>query len=214
MRGFGWSASWGLRVNYPRRQQYRRLSRAGRSALASVAAVFLGLLLVRVGFGLPGGLLLGAAFVIGLRARHWLALAGRSRVGARSEDEVRRTLAPLQEHGWRLRHGLRWQGDGDIDSVAIAPTDLGFAIETKTRTYDRRHLGRVGAQATCLGRHRRRWCPRGALPVLCVVRATTAERYEHGVLVVSIDRLVPVLCEIANENKGGQSERLVGSSVL
>jgi hypothetical protein len=115
-------------LNYPRRQKYRRLSRAGWAALASVAAAFLGLLLVRVGFGLPGGLLLGAAVVLGLRARHWLSLAGRSRVGARSEDEARRTLAPLREHGWRVRHGLRWQGDGDIDSVAIAPTGLGFVI--------------------------------------------------------------------------------------
>jgi hypothetical protein len=176
-------------LNYPRRQQYRRLSHAGTAALASVAAALLGLLLASIGFDLLGGLLLGAAVVFGLRARHWLSLAGGSRVGARSEDEARRTLAPLREHGWRVRHGLRWQGDGDICSVAIAPTGLGFAIETKTRTYDERHLGRLGEQARWLGRRRRRLCPRGALPVLCVVRATGVERYEHGVLVVSIDRL-------------------------
>ena len=214
MRGSRWFRSGGPRLNYPRRQQYRRLSRAGRAALASVAAAFLGLLLVRACFGLPGGLLLGAAVVLGLRARHWLALAGRSRVGARSEDEVRRTLAPLQEHGWRLCRGLRWQGDGDIDSVAIAPTGLGFAIETKTRTYDGRHLGRVGEQASWLGRRRRRWCPRSVLPVLWVVRAGRVDRYEDGVLVVSIDRLVPVLCDVATEIEGGQPEHLVGASVL
>jgi Nuclease-related domain len=151
--------------------------------------------------------------MVGLRVRHWLSLAGRSRVGARSEDEVRRALDPLREHGWRLRHGLRWQGGGDIDSVAIAPSGVGFAIETKTRMYEERQLGRVAEQARWLGRRRRRWCRCGALPLFCVVRAGGLERYERGVLVVSIDRLVPVLCEVANE-MARQSERLDGLSVL
>ena len=64
-------------------------------------------------------------------ARHWLRLAGRSRVGARSEDEVRRVLAPLTAEGWRLRHSLPYRGRGDIDSVAIAPTGIAFAIERR-----------------------------------------------------------------------------------
>jgi Nuclease-related domain len=200
-------------MNYARRQQYRRLSRAGRLALAGLTVALLGMLLLSLGFALPGGLLLALAVTIGFRARSWLSLAGRSRVGARSEDEVRRALAPLERHGWRLRHGLHWQGGGDIDSVAIAPTGVGFAIETKTRMYDERHLGRVLEQARWLGRRRRRWCSGGAFPVLCVVRAWGVERYERGVLVVSIDRLVPVLCEVANE-MARQSERLDGLSVL
>ena len=77
------------------------------------------------------GILLVVALGFGLYARHGLSLAGRSGVGARSEDEVRRALAPLQADGWRLRHSLRWQGRGDIDSLAIAPSGVGFAIETK-----------------------------------------------------------------------------------
>jgi hypothetical protein len=60
---------------------------------------------------------------------------------------VQRTLAPLQAEGWRLRHSLPWQGRGDIDSVAIAPSGVAVAIETKTRTYDARHLDRVHEQA-------------------------------------------------------------------
>ena len=52
------------------------------------------------------GLLLVLAFGMGLYARHWLSLAERSRVGARSEDELRRTLAPLEPDGWQLRHSL------------------------------------------------------------------------------------------------------------
>ena len=126
-------------------------------------------------------------------ARHWFSLAGRSRVGARSEDAVQRALAPLQAEGWRLRHSLRWAGRGDIDSVAIAPSGIAIAIETKTRTYDRRHLARVREQAAWLARRRRRWARSGALAVLCLVRARGVERVEDDVLVVSIDRLTYVL---------------------
>lgn len=194
-------------MNYARGQQYRRLSRAGRVGLVSTTAVALGLLVVSAGAALPGVLLLAVAVRLGLRARHWLSLAGRSAVGARSENQARRALAPLREHGWRLRHGVRWDGVGDIDSVAIAPTGIAFAVETKTRTYDERQLGRVREQARWLGRRRRRWCRRGALPVLCVVRAAGVERFEHDVLVVSIDRLVPVLWEVASGVDGTELMR-------
>jgi Nuclease-related domain len=78
-----------------------------------------------------GGLLLLTAVGPDLYARHWLSLAGRSRVGARSEDDVHRALASLEAEGWRLRHSLPWQGRGDIDSLAISPTGIAVAIETK-----------------------------------------------------------------------------------
>jgi hypothetical protein len=102
-------------------------------------------------------------------------------------------LAPLQAEGWRLRHSLPWQGRGDIDSVAIAPTGVAVAVETKTRTYDERHLARVCEQAAWLSRRRRRWARNGALGVMCLVRARGVERVEHDVLVDSIDRLTHVL---------------------
>ena len=133
------------------------------------------------------------ALGLGFYSRHWFSLARRSRVGARSEDAVQRALAPLQAEGWRLRHSLPWQGRGDIDSVAIAPTGIAVAIETKTRTYDGRHLARVREQAAWLSRRRRRWARNGALGVMCLVRAQAVERVEHDVLVVSIDRLTHVL---------------------
>jgi hypothetical protein len=103
------------------------------AAMASGASVLLALALAVAGSGAVsvGGALLVLA--LGLYARHWLSLAARSRVGARSEDEVRRALAPLQSEGWRLRQSLPWRGRGDIDSLAIAPTGVAFAIETKTR---------------------------------------------------------------------------------
>ena len=53
-------------------------------------------------------LLLLTGFGLGLYARYWRALTHRSRVGARSEDEVQRALAPLQTEG---RGGkIRWPG--------------------------------------------------------------------------------------------------------
>jgi Holliday junction resolvase-like predicted endonuclease len=192
-------------VNYARRQQYRRLSHAGRAALAGVVAGLLGLGVASAGAAALGGLLLLMAVVLGLRARHWVSLARRSQVGAHSEDEVQRVLASLQAEGWRLRHSLRWQGQGDIDSVAIAPTGVAVAIETKTRTYDARHLARVREQAVWLARRRRRWARSGALGVMCLVRARGVERVEHDVLVVSVDRLVHVLRSAAGIRWGAPS---------
>ena len=179
--------------NYARRQQYRRLVHAGEATLAGVIAALLGLSILSAGAATLAGLLLLAAVGLGLDARHWLSLAGRSRVGARSEDEVQRALAPLEAEGWRLRHSLPWQGRGDIDSVAIAPVGIAVAIETKSRTYDGRHLARVREQAGWLSRRRRRWALNGALAVMCLVRVRGVERVEHDVLVVSIDRLTHVL---------------------
>ena len=197
-------------MNYARRQQYRRLSSAGKAALGSVVAGLLGLVVASAGAAALGGLLLLVAVGLGLHARHWLSLAGRSRVGACSEDEVQRALAPLQAEGWELRHSLGWQGRGDIDSVAIAPTGIAVAIETKTRTYDRRHIARVREQAAWLSRGRRRWARNGALGVMCLVRARGVERVEHEVLVVSVDRLVHVVRVAAGMRPGAPSSGYSG----
>ena len=158
------------------------------------------------------GAILVLAFGLALYARHWLSLARRSGVGARSEDEVRRRLRELEGEGWRLRHSLPWRGRGDIDSLAIAPTRVVFAIETKTRSYDDRHLARVREQAAWLSRRRRRWCRRGAVPVVCLVRPRGVERVEHGVLVISVDRLIPVLrrCGFSQRTAVTRRRRLFG----
>ena|SRR5947209_2322474 len=180
-------------MNYARRQQYRRLSRAASTALASAATLLLAFAAASAGAVSVAGVMLVLALGLGLYARHWLSLARRSGVGARSENAVRSRLTELDREGWRLRHSLQWRGRGDIDSVAIAPTGVAFAIETKTRSYDDRHLARVREQAVWLSRRRRRWFRRGALPVVCLVRARGVERVEQNVLVVSIDRLLPAL---------------------
>lgn len=102
----------GHRRNSVRRQQYRRLSRAAAATMASAAAMMLALAVASAGAVSAAGVLLVLALGFGLYARHWLSLARRSGVGARSEDEVRYALAPLQAEGWRLRHSLPWQAEG------------------------------------------------------------------------------------------------------
>jgi len=180
-------------VNYPRRQQYRRAGRAVTSATGAVIAIGLALVAVSLG-ALPIALILVlVAFALGAYARHWARLAARSRVGARSEEQVQRTLARLEAEGWRLRHSLPWQGRGDIDHVAIAPGGHAFAIETKARSYTADHLARTREMAAWLYARRRRWCRHGAIPVLCVVHAPGVEQLEIGVLVVSRERLVSAL---------------------
>ncbi|HKR98078.1 MAG TPA: hypothetical protein VJU79_01060, partial [Candidatus Dormibacteraeota bacterium] len=56
--------------------------------------------------------------------------------------------------------------------VAIAPRTVGlaFVIETKTRTYTADQLARTATRARWVASRRRRWCPRGAVSVLCVTR--------------------------------------------
>jgi hypothetical protein len=88
-----------------------------------------------------------------------------------------------------------------VRSVAVAPGGIGFAIETKTRNYEHRHLMLLREQAAWLSRRRRRWCRRGALPVVCIVRDRGVQRWEQGALVVSIDQPASTL----NNAAGGLS---------
>jgi hypothetical protein len=119
------------RLSYPRRQQRRRLRSAAASGVAGLAAGAFAAIAADVGAITVAGMLVLVMVGLLFRAHHLMRLAGRSRVGARSEDEVRRALAALEAEGWRLRHSLPYRGRGDIDSVAIAPTAIAFAIETK-----------------------------------------------------------------------------------
>ena len=182
-----------VRSSFPRRQQYRRLRRAAASGTTAIAAGVLAIIAVGSGAPALAGALALVMMGLVIDTRRWLRLAGRSRVGAHSEDTVRAALAALQEEGWRLRHSLPYRGHGDIDTLAIAPMGIAFVIETKTRTFHAHHLANTREMAAWLCRHRRRWCPAGALPVVCVVGARSLERVEDDVLIVSLDRLRPAL---------------------
>jgi Holliday junction resolvase-like predicted endonuclease len=179
--------------SYPRRQEYRRLRRVAARCVAGLVACIFAVIVASAGVWAGAGALLLVAAGLFVDARHWMRLAARSRIGAESEEEVRLALAALEQEGWRLRHSLAHGGRGDIDSVALAPTGIAFAIEVKTRSFERGHLAAVRAMAVWLYRRRRRWCRRGALPVLCVVRARAVERIDDGVLIVSVERLVGAL---------------------
>ena len=180
-------------LSFPRRQQGRRLRRAAARCAAAIVAGALAATAAGAGATAFAGLLVLVMGGLLLDARRWVRLAARSGVGARSEAQVRRVLGGLEADGWRLRHSLAWGGRGDIDSIAIAPNGIAYAIETKSGTFDERHLARARDTAAWLRRHRRRWCRVGAFPVLCVARARGLEAVEAGVLVVSLDRLVPAL---------------------
>jgi hypothetical protein len=182
-------------ISYPRRQVFQRLLRAAAASGAALTTALLAVLALAVGAGAVAGLLLLVAAGLVAYARHWVRLAGRSRVGAQSERQVHRALEPLETEGWRLRHSMSWHGRGDIDHVAITPRQAGFAfaIETKTKTYRREHIAHAAATARWLASRRRRWCPRAALGVLCLVQTRGVQRVEGDVLVVSIDLLAAAL---------------------
>jgi hypothetical protein len=184
-------------LNYARRQQYGRLAHAGAAATAAADALSLAVALASDGAVSLAVVLVLVALGFGFNTRHWLSLAGRSRIGACSEDIVRRVLRSLEAEGWRVRHALRWRGRGDVDSVAIAPPGIAFVIETKTTRHHPAHLARVREQAAWLSRRRRRWCRLGAVPVLCVVRARGLWQWQDGVLVLSLDQLTRTLREAA-----------------
>ena len=66
-------------------------------------------------------------------------------------------------------------------------------IEIKSRSYTPEQLARVVSMAEWLQTRRRRWCPNGALPVLCIADARSVDRIEDGVLVISRSQLLSAL---------------------
>jgi hypothetical protein len=179
-------------MSYPRRQQLRRLRRA--ASRAALAAVMLAVALVAAGAGelAASFVLLSLSGLLTLASRRAIRLAARSRVGAHSEDQVRRVLEQLAHEGWCVRHAVDRPGGGDVDHVVRAPSGIGFAIETKTLRWTRAHVARTIDAARWLERRARRY-PQGVMPVLCVTRARHLEYVDGSVLIVSLDRLVPTL---------------------
>jgi hypothetical protein len=79
-------------------------------------------------------------------------------------------------------------------------------IETKTLRWTRAHRARTSDAARWLARRRRRY-PRGVVPVLCITRTRHVQHVADGVLVVSLDRLVPSLRACAVGGRRQRSER-------
>ena len=120
-----------FRWSFPRRQQYRRLRRAALSGAAGVTTGLLAVIAGSTGAIPVASVLVLIMVVLMIDARRWARLAGRSRVGARSEEEVQRALAALEAEGWRLRHSLPWRAVATSTAWRSRPTGVAFAIETK-----------------------------------------------------------------------------------
>jgi hypothetical protein len=119
------------RVNYARRQQYQRISRAAEAALLAVGLGVLGLGAASIGARLlAAGLLVGAVGLV-LYARHWFSLAGRSRVGARSEDAVQHALAPLEAEAGGC--GTRFDGPVGVTSTRSRSRRLASQLPSRQR---------------------------------------------------------------------------------
>ena len=181
-----------MTVSYPRRQQLRRLRHAGARALEAAFALGGAVMFAWTGDAALAFAALLVAAVLSLDGALALRLAGRSRVGAESEAEVRHALEPLTREGWHVEHAVDWPGRGDLDHVVRAWSGVGFVIETKTRRYTREQLERTADAARRLDRRRRRY-PLGVRPVICVTRARCVARVEGTVLVVSTDLLMATL---------------------
>lgn len=185
----------GDRLSYPRRLWLRHSLRAAGWTLGLAVSLTAGAALA--GRGERPGAVIGGSLGALCLAGAWRErrLARRTLVGARSEQVVRGALQALARQGWEVRHSVRWPDSrwgGDIDHVAVAPaTGLAFAIETKARSYTFEHVLRTRACAERVGR---RWrSPGGAHAVLCVTRGPSRCEVEHGVIVVSVDRLADAL---------------------
>jgi hypothetical protein len=106
------------RLSYPRRQEYRRLSRAGGAMLASIATGSMGLIAARMGALSLAALLFLGAVAFGLQARHWLLLAAaavlararRTRPGARWRlFEARAGAYATRCRGWGGEISTLWR---------------------------------------------------------------------------------------------------------
>jgi hypothetical protein len=180
-------------MSHPRLQQHRYLIIALGLATACLILLAVAGTMAK---GHQSNTLIWSTLIIaasaGGLARQSYLRAQRYRVGANSEDSVRRRLRALQARGWQVRHGVAWAGGGDIDHLATSPNGLLTAvIETKTRTYTDVHLARVRTQSLAIGRQLAPGCL--CMPVMCLVAAQGVHRYEAGTVVVSADSLCATL---------------------
>jgi nuclease-like protein len=179
-------------MTHPRRQQLRYTLRSVGLAAAAASLALLAALAALSGRGIAAVTAGAACGIALLGANHCRQRAVRNRIGADAEHDVARALDALARHrGWKVKHGVRWQGRGDIDHVAVAPGGQRFVIETKTLRYAPEHLDRVRTAARALR----------AVPVLCIARGRRAHRTEADVLIVSLDRLANELARRASPGR-------------
>jgi len=177
--------------SYPRRAQLRYTVWAWSAYAGGGLAVADAAIQRHRSLAASGPLLAVASAALGAGIA-WSRRAARYGVGARSERVVADRLRSLEGRGWVVCHSVVWRGRGDIDHVVQSPGILAFAIETKTSRYDHTHLARTREAALHLDPY---W--QSCVPVLCLARRSGVCAEEQGVQVVSADRLVARLSELA-----------------
>ena len=59
--------------------------------------------------------------------------ANRADQGAKGEEDMARSLAPLEQEGWQIEYGLRLEkGLGDADMVCVSPRGQAFVVDVKS----------------------------------------------------------------------------------
>jgi hypothetical protein len=144
-------------VSYPRRQQLRRLMGAVRLAAGAMIASIGAVLVARAGFAGIAVSLAAAALVLVLLSRRALRLAGRSRVGAESERQVRGRARTARARGLACRARGRLAGPRGPRPRAALPLgnmlsdrDEDVALQPRTRVADGRRGALARARATAL----------------------------------------------------------------
>jgi hypothetical protein len=201
----------GRGLNYARRQQYRRLLRAAGAGTASVGAVALAPVVAGAGAVSAAGVLLVLALGFALYARHWLSLAGRSGVGARTRSGTRLRRFGRRGGGYIIRcHGggvgtsTRWRLRLAASGSWSKPRPGATTTATLLACVTRRRGSPVGDGD---GAVTARWpsC------VLCGLPGWSASSGMSSWF--SIDRLVPALSAIASATRSAGCRGCLGGRV-
>jgi hypothetical protein len=115
----------------------------------------------------------------GDEAANWL-------VGSRAEREVGRQLEPLRAEGWHVVHNLKKDRGGNVDHLVWSERGA-YAIETKSGSFRRAHLGQAKGSAWWA---KEKFGAQWVEPLICVGDNPSPEpRYESGVWVLSAEHL-------------------------
>ncbi|MFN2467877.1 MAG: nuclease-related domain-containing protein [Gaiellaceae bacterium] len=116
-----------------------------------------------------------------LRSRQALAWV----LGSRAERDVGGDLNRLRVDGLLVMHDLEPDGRGNIDHVVCGQTGV-FAVETKARRYEVRHLKQVKRQAYWVRTRTGVWCT----PVICLATRDDTPHRREGVWIMGRPHLV------------------------
>ena len=155
------------------------------------AALLGGGLAARVGWlgsahGLGAGLAVSALALLSFwAAKDRSEEALRWRRGSRAERDVGGDLDRLRADGILVAHDLEPNGRGNLDHVVCGAIGS-FAVETKARRYDVRHLKQVKRQAYWVRARTGVWCT----PVICLAERDDTPHRREGVWIMGRPHLL------------------------